>query len=94
MESNKVIPPHKKKPLKGFEIYITAGSNDLYDYWKPVLTAAHATLLKPKKGKGKAAGSIPKDAQVLVTDATCSSEILAEAHDRMIPVVKPEWLVY
>ncbi|XP_021967589.1 protein hsr-9 [Folsomia candida] len=93
LESNKVIPPHKKKPLKGFEIYITAGSNDLYDYWKPVLTAAHATLLKPKKGKGKAAGSIPKDAQVLVTDATCSSEILAEAHDRMIPVVKPEWLV-
>lgn len=28
-----------------------------------------------------------------VTDATCSSEILAIAHERMIPVVKPEWLV-
>lgn len=93
LEEKQLIPSHRQKPLKGFKIYITAGSDDLYNYWKPVLTAAQATLLKGKKGKGKAEPAIPGQTQVLVTDATCSPEVLADATGKAIPVVKPEWLV-
>jgi hypothetical protein len=92
LEHDKLISAHAEKPLKGTKIFITADSDDLYNYWKPVLMAAQAILLKPtKKGKGKE--DIPAGAQVIVTDATCNAAIVQKAFDKAIPLVKPEWLV-
>jgi len=53
LESGATIPAHNRKPLRGVKIYVTAESDELFNYWKPVLTAAEASLLKPVKAKGK-----------------------------------------
>ena len=53
LESETVIPAHGQKPLKGVKIYVTAESDELFNYWKPVLTAAEANLLRPVKSKNK-----------------------------------------
>jgi len=87
-----VIPAHTHKPLKGMRIFITAGSDDLYNYWKPVLTSAQAILLKSSK-KEKEKYDIPQGTDVIVTDATCAPEILEKATVANLPLVKPEWLV-
>ncbi|CAG7703131.1 unnamed protein product [Allacma fusca] len=92
LEAEQVIPAHQKKPLKNIKIFVTAETDELYNYWKPVLTAAEATLLKPKK-KGSVTGIVPGETEVVVTDSSCSQEVYDKVTANNIPMVKPEWLV-
>jgi len=117
LEKERVIPRHDRMPLKNYRIYCTSESDELYNYWRPVLTAAQACLLKPKKSMdflcifyvnffsdwwfickawvffNTEPGYLPPDVDVLVTDATCSPELLDLANETLVPTVKPEWLV-
>ncbi|ODM94601.1 Tumor suppressor p53-binding protein 1 [Orchesella cincta] len=92
LEHQDLITHHARKPLKGVKIFVTSESDQLYNYWKPVLTAAEATLLKPSRKKGTI---IPQGTEVVVTDNNFEStkDVLEEAGALTIPVVKPEWLV-
>jgi len=54
IESRVILPAHREKPLKGFQVFVTGATDELYKYWKPVLQAAGAIIPKrphPKKGK-------------------------------------------
>jgi hypothetical protein len=58
IESKVVIPPHRQRPLEGFKVYVTGATDELYKYWKPVLTAAGAD---PKRHNLKSKGTQFKD---------------------------------
>lgn len=49
LEHQDLIQHHVRKPLKDCKVFVTSESDQLYNYWKPVLTAAEAVLLKPPR---------------------------------------------
>ena len=94
LESAALIPSHTLKPLKDLNIYVTADTDELYNYWKPILTAAEAKLLRCVQSKNeKNPVLIHPNTQLMVTNSDCPLPVLQLAQEKGIPFVTPEWLV-
>ncbi|GAB1600737.1 uncharacterized protein LOC115210622 isoform X2 [Argonauta hians] len=74
--------------LEDLEILVTSNQNEFVSNWSEILTIAGCRVRKKLKTKGS-----NESLDAIITDASCSPEIIQQAENHHIPLLSSEWVI-